>query len=98
MDNLAIKLDKRNTLLTSLGYLVGAIVCGDIFISTLVDIYYNHETFCNLRKENIPEECLECRYCYLCRGGAKCQSYATFGIFQKADPACFLRKRKDKLN
>lgn len=62
--------------------------CGDIFSSTLEEIYYNNETFKELRMNYIPKECINCKYSYYCRGGAKCQSYAKYGSFNKADPSC----------
>ena len=68
------------------------IYCGDIFSSTLKEIYYNDEIFRELRMKCIPTECEKCRYNYYCRGGAKCQSYAKYLNFYKADPACYLRK------
>ncbi|MBP3415528.1 MAG: SPASM domain-containing protein, partial [Clostridia bacterium] len=64
------------------------IVCGNISETTLKDVYYNNETFRNLRINYIPEECAGCRYAYFCRGGARCQSYAQYGSYLKADPAC----------
>ena len=67
------------------------IVCGNIFESTLSEIYYEDETFINLREKNIPEECSACDFRNLCRGGAKCQSYAKYNDFSFADPACPLK-------
>jgi len=67
------------------------IYCGDIFSSTLEEIYYNNETFRQLRMRCIPKECKECKYSNYCRGGAKCQSYAEYGSFNRADPACMLK-------
>ena len=67
------------------------ILCGDVFGSSLEDIYWNHETFRSLRKELIPKECRHCQYQYLCKGGAKCQSYGTYGTYHSADPACYLQ-------
>lgn len=68
------------------------IVCGNISENSLADVYYNNETFRNLRKNLVPKECAECRYSYFCKGGAKCQSYARYGSFNRADPACPLAK------
>lgn len=69
------------------------IYCGDVFSSTLMDIYRSHEVFVSLRNSYIPRECAACAYGYLCRGGAKCQSYAAYGTFLRADPACPLADR-----
>lgn len=64
------------------------IICGDIFNSTLEDVYYNNPTFVDLRRGYTLKECASCEYSYLCNGGAKCQSYALYGTYKKADPAC----------
>jgi radical SAM protein with 4Fe4S-binding SPASM domain len=66
------------------------IICGNVFTSTLTDIYYNHPTFIDLREPCIPQECLKCQHNMSCNGGAKCQSYAEYGTYKKADPACTL--------
>lgn len=71
------------------------IVCGDVFTSTLEDVYYNNLTFVDLRRDFTPKECASCEFSYLCNGGAKCQSYALYGTYKKADPACFLRQNGD---
>lgn len=68
--------------------------CGDVFASTLRDIYFGSEVFRELRRKDLPAECAECLYSYLCRGGAKCQSYAAYGSWNRADPACPLKKKK----
>ena len=64
------------------------IICGNVFADTLENIYFNHDTFVDLRQSIIPNECLACEYMFLCKGGAKCQSYAKYGTYKKADPAC----------
>ena len=69
------------------------IVCGNIFDATLREIYYHQETFRNLRNLHEPKECGTCEYVYGCKGGARCQSFALYGNYYKADPAC--PKRKD---
>lgn len=71
------------------------IICGDIYTSTLEDVYYNNPTFVDLRRDFTPKECASCEFSYLCNGGAKCQSYALYGTYKKADPACFLRQNGD---
>lgn len=69
------------------------IVCGTVFDSTLRELYYHHETFRALRNLPEPKECTGCEYIHLCKGGARCQSFALYGNYYKADPAC--PKRKD---
>lgn len=69
------------------------LICGNIASSTLKEIYFGHETFRDLRNDRIPKECSECIYKNLCKGGAKCQSYAAYGSYNRADPACPLKIR-----
>lgn len=64
------------------------LICGNFRESTLSDVYFNNEVFLKLRMRLIPEECKACEYAYLCRGGAKCQSYAAYGSLFRADPGC----------
>lgn len=73
------------------------IICGDVFSSTLEDVYYNNSTFIDLRRDYTPKECMSCEYNYLCSGGAKCQSYASYGTYKKADPACPIINKKNKI-
>ena len=67
------------------------VICGNIRESTLSQVYYDNDVFKKLRARLIPEECKDCRYSNMCRGGAKCQSYALYGSFFRADPGCGLR-------
>lgn len=67
------------------------IICGNVFETTISDVYYNHKVFKQLRENCLPKECASCKYSYHCRGGARCQSYAEFNSFFKADPACPLK-------
>ena len=64
------------------------IVCGNALERPLQEIYFDHETFRALRERRTPKECADCVFAYHCRGGAKCQSYAAYGNFYRADPAC----------
>ena len=45
-----------------------------------------------------PPECLPCPHREQCRGGARCQSYAAYGVFDRADPGCPLRDTVIPLN
>ena len=69
------------------------IICGNVFESTMLKVFSEHETFKELRTKPIPKECAECVYASFCRGGAKCRSYAKYGSYFRADPACPLAKR-----
>jgi radical SAM protein with 4Fe4S-binding SPASM domain len=73
------------------------IVCGDVFSSTLEQIYFDHETFRALRREQVPNACLACPYSHSCRGGARCQSYAITGSFYGADPACPMQNKGETI-
>ncbi|MBR6515009.1 MAG: radical SAM protein [Clostridia bacterium] len=64
------------------------IICGNVFDSTLEEVYYNDPVFKELRRTDIPRECRGCEYAILCRGGARCQSYALTGDYKNADPGC----------
>lgn len=65
------------------------IICGNVFSSTLKDIFYNNKVFMELRNISFPKECSGCVYNIFCKGGAKCQAYATHHDIKRADPACF---------
>lgn len=62
--------------------------CGSALTDTLSNIYFNNETFRTLRYEIVPRECKNCPNALSCLGGARCQSYAHFGSYFRADPAC----------
>lgn len=67
------------------------ILCGNVSETTLEEVYFRHPIFLELRKELIPKECSQCPYKYRCKGGARCQSYALYGSYRRADPGCPLR-------
>ncbi len=64
------------------------IICGNIFDNSLKDVFYSNDTFKELRTAPIPKECTGCVYNIFCKGGAKCQSYAIYNDFHRADPCC----------
>lgn len=66
------------------------ILCGNALTDSLEAVYFSHPVFRELRKKDLPKTCGSCAYRYHCKGGAKCQSYAAYGTYHKADPACFL--------
>ncbi|MBR6569302.1 MAG: radical SAM protein [Clostridia bacterium] len=69
------------------------IVCGNVFDDTLKSVYYQHKVFLELRYTDPPSECSCCDHYWACRGGAKCQSYAVYGSFTRADPGCTLKMK-----
>ena len=72
------------------------IVCGDVFTSTLEQVYFGNPVFRELQADRLPPECVACDRHFLCQGGARCQSYAAYGNFHQADPACPLSTRGDE--
>ncbi len=64
------------------------IICGNVFDETLKDVYFGHDVFQQLRMDQPPMECLQCPQRDVCRGGAKCQTYALAGSFAGVDPGC----------
>ena len=69
------------------------IVCGNALKQPLDEVYFQNPVFQDLRAWHIPKECMQCEYAALCKGGAKCQSYGTYGSYRQADPACYLQKK-----
>ena len=67
------------------------IPCGNVKEQRLRDVYFDHPVFRRLREALPPLECASCPHRESCRGGARCQSYAAYGNFHRADPACPLR-------
>lgn len=70
------------------------VIRGDIFSTTLSEVWFNDEVFRSLRLPVIPDECRLCDYAYICKGGAKCQSYAVYGTYRKADPSCPIKAKE----
>lgn len=64
------------------------IVCGNILNDNICDVYFNNDTFKDLRKRVIAKGCEKCRFRYLCNGGAKCISYAIYNNYNIAEPFC----------
>ena len=64
------------------------IYCGNAIEKSLSEIYFGNETFVSLRQYHIPEECTGCDHSLICKGGARCQSYAVYGDFNRRDPGC----------
>ena len=44
-----------------------------------------------LKEQRIPEKCLPCPHAVLCRGGAKCLTYAITGDFRGKDVYCYYK-------
>ncbi|NPB00168.1 MAG: radical SAM protein [Crenarchaeota archaeon] len=52
----------------------------------LVEYYKSSELYKRSRK--IPDECLQCMFVNVCRGGCFSRSYIKYSIFEKKDPLC----------
>lgn len=71
------------------------ILCGDIFHTTLKEVWQHHPVFTELQQAALPLPCMSCTERSRCNGGAKCQSYAVYGDFNRPDPACPLNKKTE---
>jgi radical SAM protein with 4Fe4S-binding SPASM domain len=54
----------------------------------MLTLYRNSPLIAQLRKEEIPEACTACPKAHLCRGGAKCLTYAVTGKLSGKDVNC----------
>ncbi|MBQ3918709.1 MAG: radical SAM protein [Oscillospiraceae bacterium] len=52
-------------------------------------LYRESKLIAQLCERNIPEECMPCPKAHLCRGGAKCLTYAVTGRFDGKDINCY---------
>ncbi len=68
---------------------------GNLLETSLLELYDNSPLLRQLRDpEQISEDCQDCFYAKLCRGGLKCLSYAVAGDPFKAEPGCWLQKSR----
>ncbi|MED9970580.1 MAG: radical SAM protein [Ruminococcus sp.] len=65
---------------------------GNVYDSSLLELYRESPVMKELRNVEIPEKCKSCKYSEKCRGGAKCVTYARFGRYDLPDPDCPLIK------
>lgn len=65
------------------------IVLGNVLNDDILDIYEHSFLIKELCKEKIPAECMSCLKAEICRGGAKCLSYAVKGDFNIKDINCY---------
>lgn len=70
------------------------IIRGNIKKDKMIDVFFNDTIFIDLKKDNIPNECKNCRHANKCRGGSKCIAYALTNSYNRADNACSLRENK----
>ena len=65
------------------------IAIGNCLEQDMLTLYQNSPVVAELRRETIPEECMPCPKAHLCRGGAKCLSYAVTGRYDVKDINCY---------
>jgi len=52
-----------------------------------IESYFSHDTV-RLVLENVPDECKNCRFVNVCRGGCYARAFLQFGDFRRKDPLC----------
>lgn len=62
---------------------------GSVLENSILGLYQNSPVIKNLQKKEIPEECNQCLKAELCRGGAKCLSYALYQDYNRKDENCY---------
>ena len=62
---------------------------GNVLENTILELYQKSDLIKDLKKENIPTECMSCLNASVCKGGAKCLSYALFKNYTKKDYNCY---------
>ncbi len=64
---------------------------GNCFENDMLSIYKSSPVIAELSKETIPDDCLYCPKAHLCRGGAKCLTYAVTGSLNGKDINCYYK-------
>ena len=62
---------------------------GNCLETDMLTLYQSSPLIRELRAQRIPDECLSCVKAELCRGGAKCLTYALTGDYNHKDPNCY---------
>lgn len=66
------------------------VVIGNVLEQSILVQCVNSEVIKELQKKEIPKECNFCLKATICRGGAKCLSYALHGDYHRKDENCYL--------
>ena len=66
------------------------IVVGDLMNDNMYYLYKNNKVLKNLRKDIIPDDCLDCEHVKTCHGGLKCLTYAIYKDLNHKDMGCNL--------
>ncbi len=64
---------------------------GNCLAENMTALCEKSELIKELREQRIPDECLPCPHAELCRGGAKCLTYAVTGDFRGKDINCYYK-------
>ena len=64
---------------------------GNCLESDMLTLYNNSDIIAKLQKETIPKECMPCPRAHLCKGGAKCLTYAVTGSLSAKDINCYYK-------
>ena len=64
---------------------------GNCLEADMLTLCRNSPLIAELRQENVPEDCTACPKAHLCRGGAKCLTYAVTGKLSGKDINCCYR-------
>lgn len=64
--------------------------CGNVFDSSLKDIYETAPELISIRSLTPPKQCAGCRHISYCRGGAKCISLGVLNDIAAKDPGCWI--------
>ena len=57
----------------------------------MTELCEKSELIHELQEQRIPEKCLPCPHAVLCRGGARCLTYAMTGDFREKDVNCYYK-------
>ena len=66
------------------------IVVGNLKKDNMYELYNKNKIIKKLKKDEIPDDCKNCEYSKLCRGGLKCLTYALYNDLNHKDTGCNL--------
>ena len=64
---------------------------GNCLETDMLTLYRNSPLIAKLQTEQIPENCMNCPKAHMCRGGAKCLTYAVTGKLIEKDINCYYK-------
>ena len=67
------------------------IIIGNLLKENMYDLYVKNDILKSLRKNTIPDDCIECENSELCRGGLKCLTYALYKNLNHKDIGCNIK-------